>query len=150
MINARSESVNSKKSFKRSFERHRCMVPAIGFYEWKGEKGNKTPYYIFPTHEELFTFAGIYSVWKSPKGEKVPTYSIITTEANNTMTELHDRMPVMLLKEEFDEWLDPTNRNASGLKELLKPFPDDAIGFHEVGKAVGKVQNNSKKLIEVV
>jgi len=150
MINARGESVDNKKSYKRSFERKRCLVPANGFYEWKGPKGDKTPYYIYPTHDELFAFAGIYNVWQSPDGKKVPTYSIITTEANTKMSKLHDRMPVMLVQEEFGEWLDPTNHNTTALKDLLKPFPDDGIGFHQVGKAVGKVQNNSKELLQAL
>src|SRR5699024_77800 len=148
MINARAESVDQKKSYKRSFRRHRCLIPASGFYEWKGKKGHKTPYFIYPTHEDLFAFAGIYHVWESPEGQKVPTYSIITTEANEAMSELHDRMPAMLLKEEFEEWLDPTNADTAGLKELLRPFPDDAIGFYEVSKAVNKGSNKSEELVE--
>ncbi|SHG52943.1 Putative SOS response-associated peptidase YedK [Fodinibius roseus] len=150
MINARGESVDSKKSYKGSFKSKRCLVPASGFYEWTGKKGNKTPFYIYPTHEELFAFAGIYNVWESPEGEKVPTYSIITTQANKKMIELHDRMPVMLLKEEWAEWLDPSNQNTNALKDLLNPFSDDAIGFHQVDKSVGKIQNNSKELIKAI
>jgi len=150
MVNARAESIDTKKSFKRSFEKYRCLVPATGFFEWKGEKGNKTPYHIFPTHKPMFAFAGIYNVWESPEGEKIPTYSIITTDANEKMSELHDRMPVMLLKEEWDEWLDPDNHNMKGLKELLKPFPDDAIDFYEVSKKVNNVRNNSEELLEKV
>lgn len=150
MINARAESVDSKKSFKRSFERYRCLIPASGFYEWKGEKGNKTPYYIHPTHEPMFAFAGLYNVWESPEGEKIPTYSIITTDANEKMKDLHDRMPVMLLKEEWDEWLDPENHNTKALKDLLNPFPDDAIGYYQVSKDVNNVRNNSKELLEQI
>ncbi len=150
MINARAESVDTKKSFKRSFERYRCLIPASGFYEWKGQKGNKTPYYIHPTHEPMFAFAGIYNVWESPEGEKIPTYSIITTDANEKMSDLHDRMPVMLLKEEWDEWLNPENHNTKALKQLLTPFPDDAIDFYQVDKAVNNVRNNSEELLEKV
>ena len=150
MINARAESVDTKKSFKRSFERYRCLIPASGFYEWKGEKGNKTPYYIHPTHEPMFAFAGLYNVWKSPEGEKIPTYSIITTDANQKMKDLHDRMPAMLLKEEWNEWLDPDNHNTQALKELLNPFPDDAIDYYQVSKAVNSVKNNSEELLEQV
>lgn len=150
MINARSESIDSKKSYKRPFERYRCLVPASGFYEWKGEKGNKTPYYIYPTHGDIFAFAGIYNVWESPEGEKVPTYAIITTDANKKMAALHERMPVMLLQEEWNEWLDPTNHNTQALKDLLNPFPDDAIDYHEVDQKVGKVSNNSPELLKQV
>lgn len=149
MINARAETLDTKKSFRPYFEKHRCIVPASGFYEWKGEKGSKTPHYIFPTHDPMFAFAGLYNVWKSPDGkEKVPTYTIITTDANEKMMNLHDRMPAMLLKEEWSEWLDPGNQNTGALKELLKPFPDDALDYFEVSKKVGNVRNNSEELIK--
>jgi putative SOS response-associated peptidase YedK len=149
MINARAESVDTKRSFKPYFKKYRCLVPASGFYEWKGKKGNKTPYLIHPTHEPVFAFAGLYSVWKSGD-EKVPTYTIITTDANKKMEQLHDRMPVMLLKEEWDRWLDPDNNDTDALKELLRPFPDDAIDFYQVSKDVNNVRNNSEELINPV
>lgn len=148
MINARGESLDSKKSYKKSFKQYRCLVPASGFYEWKGEKGNKTPYYIHPTHEPMFAFAGLYNVWESPEGKKTPSYTIIITEANQKMSTLHDRMPAMLLKEEWDEWLDPDNHDTNALKELLKPFPDDGIDYYQVGKAINSVKNNSAELLE--
>lgn len=147
MINARAESLDSKRSYKGSFERYRCLIPASGFYEWKGEKGNKTPYYIHPTHEPVFSFAGIYNVWESPDGEKIPSYAIITTNANDKISELHKRMPAMLLKEEWEEWLNPENHDTKGLKELLDPFPNDAIDYYKVGEAVNNVRNNSEDLI---
>lgn len=148
MINARAETLDSKKSYKPYFEKQRCLVPASGFYEWKGKKGDKTPHYIYPTHEPLFAFAGLYSLWKSPDGkEQIPTYTIITTDANEKMKELHDRMPAMLLKNEWDQWLDPNNHDMLALKELLDPFPDDAIAFYPVNKKVGNVRNNSEDLI---
>lgn len=150
MINARSESLSTKKSFQKSFKKYRCLVPASGFYEWKGEKGNKTPYYIYPTHEPMFAFAGLYNVWESPEGEKVPTYTIVTTEANNKMSELHNRMPVMLLKEEWDDWLNPENHDTKLLQDMLNPFPDDAIDYYQVAKEVGNVRNNSSELMEKV
>jgi len=95
----------------------------------------------------MFAFAGIYNVWDSPEGQKIPTYSIVTTEANDKMGGLHDRMPAMMLKEEWDEWLDPENNDTRGLEELIKPFPDDAIDYYEVSKAVNSVKNNSAELI---
>lgn len=150
MINARAESLESKRSYKRSFEQYRCLVPASGFYEWKGEKGNKTPYYIYPSHEPLFSFAGLYNIWESPEGEKIPTYTIITTDANEKVGEIHDRMPGMLLKEEWDKWLDPENHDTRTLQELLQPFPDDAMELYQVSREVNNVQNNSEDLIEPV
>ncbi len=150
MINARAESLATKKSFQKPFQQYRCLVPASGFYEWKGEKGNKTPYYIYPIHEPMFAFAGLYNVWKSPEGGKVPTYTIVTTEANEKMSDLHDRMPVMLLKEEWDDWLNPENDDTKLLQDILNPFPDDAIDYYQVAKEVGNVRNNSSELIEKV
>ncbi len=148
MINARGETLDTKTSFKEPFERYRCLIPANGFYEWKGEKGNKTPFYIYPTHEPLFAFAGLYNVWESPEGERIPTYTIVTTDANKKMEELHDRMPVILLKEEWKEWLDPDNHDTSALKELIRPFPGDAMDFHPVSRAVNNVRNNSPGLLK--
>ena len=151
MINARAETLDTKRSFKPYFEKRRCLVPASAFYEWTGEKGNKQPYYIHPTHEPVFAFAGLYNVWTSPGGdEKIPTYTIITTDANEKMSRLHDRMPAMLLKEEWDFWLDPENHDTKALKEMLDPFPDDAIDFYPVSKKVNNVRNNSEELVEPV
>jgi putative SOS response-associated peptidase YedK len=148
LINARAESLDSKRSFKPSFKSQRCLVPASGFYEWKGNRGNKTPYYIYPTNAPFFAFAGLYSVWKSPEGEEVPTYTIVTTKANSKMRELHDRMPAILLQDEWDLWLDPNFDDAKALTELLDPFPVDAIDYFQVSRQVNNVRNNSPKLIE--
>jgi putative SOS response-associated peptidase YedK len=150
MINARAETIDTKRSYKPSFRKYRCLVPASGFYEWKNKEGEKIPYFIYPTHEPMFAFAGIYNVWKSPDGERIPTYTIITTDANEKIKNLHDRMPVILLKEEWGEWLDPANHDTDSLKELLRPFPEDALDYYRVSKKVSNVRNNSKELIEPV
>src|SRR6056297_1198820 len=150
MINARADTVDTKRSYKPCFEKYRCLVPASGFYEWKGEEGDKTPYYIHPTNEPMFAMAGIYNVWESPDGERIPTYSIITTDANDKLAEIHGRMPVMLLREEWNDWLDPNNHDTDSLKELLGPFPEDALDYYRVSRQVNNVQNNSEELIEPV
>lgn len=148
MINARGESVDTKKSFKTYFKSQRCLIPASGFYEWKGKKGNKTPFYIQPTEEPLFAFAGIYSLWKEPSSDKIiPNFSIITTEANKPMKELHHRMPAMLFKEEWQQWLAPQNEDTNELKELIRPYLDDGIEFYQVSKQVNNVKNNSSELL---
>lgn len=149
MINARAETVDSKKSYKQHFRQHRCLVPASGFYEWRRESdGTKTPFYIYPEHEELFSFAGLYNVWKSPDGkETIPTYLIITCEANSKMQQVHNRMPVMLLKEEWSEWLDPILDDVAMLKGILNPFPEDALGLYRVSREVNNARNNSLDLI---
>ncbi len=150
MINARGETIDTKKSYKSCFKKQRCLVPASGFYEWKGKKGNKTPFYIHPTKEPLFAFAGIYSLWEDPVEKQIiPNFSIITTEANKPMQELHHRMPAMLLKGEWQPWLDPANDDTNGLKVLIRPYPDDGIEFYQVSKAVNNVRNNEAGLLEV-
>lgn len=151
MINARSETVDSKKSYKPYFKKQRCLIPASGSYEWTGKKSNKTPYYIQPTEQSMFAFAGIYSKWEPKKEERGPikTYSILTTEANQKMSDLH-HMPVMLIQEEWQEWLDSSNHNTKALKELLKPFPDDGIDYCEVDKVVNNVENNFPDLTKKV
>ncbi|WP_340102864.1 SOS response-associated peptidase [Rhodohalobacter sp. 8-1] len=151
MINARAETLDSKRSYKRNFKRYRCLVPASGFYEWSGEKGDKEPCYIYPTEEPVFAFAGIYNVWQSPDDdETIPTFTIVTTDANKKIKELHDRMPAILMKDEWEEWLDPLNDDTETLKELLQSFPDDALDFHQVSKKVNNVENNDKELIEPI
>ena len=150
MINARADTIDTKRSYKPCFKKYRCLVPASGFYEWKGEEGDKTPYYIHPTRDPMFAMAGIYNVWESPEGERIPTYTIITTNANKKLEEIHGRMPVMLLKEEWDEWLDPGNHDTDSLKELLRPFPEDALDFYRVSQKVNNAENNSRELIEQV
>ena len=148
LINARAETVDTKRSFRPYFESQRCLVPASGFYEWKGTKGNKKPYYIYPTHEPVFAFAGLYNLWTSPAGETVPTYTIITTGANTKMGNIHNRMPAMLFKEEWDSWLDPANHNTRTLKDLLDPYPDDGLDYYPVSKEVNNVRNNGPELLE--
>lgn len=150
MINARAETVDTKRSYKPCFEKYRCLVPASGFYEWKGEEGDKNPYYIHPNNEPMFAMAGIYNVWEAPDGKRIPTYTIITTDANEKLKELHGRMPVILMKQEWNEWLDPNNHDTNSLKELLSPFPEDALDYYRVSKKVSNVQNNYRELIEPV
>lgn len=148
MINARSESLATKKSFSRPFKSQRCIVPASGFYEWKKAGNSKVPHFITRKSSELMHFAGLYEHWKNENEETVNSYTIITTGANKPIEELHDRMPAMLLPEEFDTWLDPDNQDTDGLQDLLHPWPDDDIDFYKVSQAVNNVRNSGRELIE--
>lgn len=148
LINARAETVNRKRSFKPYFENQRCLVPASGFYEWTGSKGNKIPFYIYPTHEPMFAFAGLYNLWTSPAGETIPSYTIITTTANKKMESLHNRMPAALLKQEWDQWLNPDYHHTDALQDLLKPYPDDGLAYYPVSWDVNNVRNNRPELLE--
>lgn len=148
MINARSESLSKKKSFSKPFKSQRCVIPASGFYEWKRTDQGKTPFYIFQKRSELMNFAGLYEEWKPDDGEPVKSFTIITTSANKPVSELHDRMPAMLLDEEVNEWLDPANNDTAALQDLLRPWPDDDIDFYRVGKEVNNARNSGEQLLE--
>lgn len=148
MINARAESLSTKKSFSRPFSSQRCIVPASGFYEWKKAGSSKVPHFITSKQSPLFHFAGLYEQWKDESDQTVNSYTIITTTANKPMSELHNRMPAMLLPNEFDTWLDPSNSDINMLQDLLRPWPDDDIQFHRVSQDVNNVRNSGEYLIE--
>lgn len=143
-INTRDDSIAKKPMWSRAFQAKRCIVPISGFYEWKGPKGSKTPYYIYPKKEEFLGVAGIYSNLSPDDGRK--SFSIITTSPNKVMEGIHDRMPAFLHPSEFDTWLNP-EQPEDLLLDMLHPYPDDAIQAHIVSKAVGNVRNNMPELI---
>jgi len=147
-INTRDDSVTKKPMWSKAFTQRRCIVPANGFYEWTGSKGNKTPHFIYPKKGKLIGFAGIYSELSPEDKDAEFSYSIITTDPNKVMEDIHDRMPVILHPEEFDDWLNPGNEDPNFLKEFLKPYPDDGIEEHIVSKEVGNVKNNGEGLIQ--
>jgi putative SOS response-associated peptidase YedK len=129
MINARSETISEKPSFKAAFRTQRCLVIANGFYEWQKEKKKKIPVYISLKSGNPIGFAGLYNLWTSPEGEKIGTCTIITTESNEILSAIHDRMPVIVPRDKGDIWLDPKIEDVELLKGLLRPFPS------EIGRA---------------
>lgn len=145
-INARAETLAEKPMFRGPFKNGRCIIPASGFYEWKAEGKGKTPWYIHPQGEPLFAFAGLSSQWEGPEGE-LRTCTIITTEPNALMAALHNRMPAILPREHWEEWLDSSR---PGPSHLLHPYPAQAMACHPVGPAVGNPNNEGPKLIEPV
>lgn len=121
MFNARAESVVEKVSFRKAYKTQRCIVPSNGFYEWKLENGKKVPYFFSLKDRPIFGFAGLYDVWEEPVGGKeIYSYTIVTTTPNEIVKPIHDRMPVILEKNEEQIWLDVT-KNVSDLHLLLKP-----------------------------
>ncbi|CAN5306119.1 SOS response-associated peptidase [soil metagenome] len=149
LINARAETLTKKRSFQKPFSSQRCIVPASGFYEWKTTGTGKVPHYITRKQSDLMHFAGLYEQWNdNSREETVHSYTIITTKANTPLSELHDRMPAMLLPTEFSAWLDPANSDAGMLSDLLRPWPDDDIEFYRVNDEVGNVRNNRPGLLE--
>lgn len=150
MINARQETITEKKSYSKPFSSQRCIVPANGFYEWRKEENGKQPYYITFTNKTFMSFAGIYERWQGKDGKKINSFTIITTDANNQVSYLHDRMPAILHSEEFSFWLDPANHDTKALKEILLPYEDKDIEYYPVSKKVNSPRNQEKELVEPV
>ncbi len=153
MINARAESVLDKPAFRRPLERYRCIVPADGFYEWQAVEGRKKkqPWYIRRTDGDLLSFAGLWSSWRPHKGSdegRIVSCSIITTDANDAVRPIHDRMPVVLPPDAWDEWLDPANDDVEALHALLVPAPSELFTLTAVGDAVSNVRNDGPHLLD--
>lgn len=141
--NARGETVAEKPSFRTSFAKHRCLIPASGFYEWKpvseGGKVRRQPYYIRPADENgLFAFAGLLARWRSDKGDDLITCCVITTGPNTVMEPIHDRMPAILAPGAWDAWLGAENASTEALKGLLVPSPVAGMVAYSVGMAVNR------------
>ena len=143
-FNARSEDVAEKPVFRDAFRKHRCLVPAIGYYEWSGRKGAKTPWFITVTRNAPgFCMAGLYSE-VTLEGDFIRSFTVLTTAAPEATRHLHPRSPVILDMAEWDRWLD-TDADVSN---LLDPFPSDRFDIWEVDRAVGNVRNEGPELIE--
>jgi putative SOS response-associated peptidase YedK len=126
-INARAEGIASKPSFKRPLVSGRCIIPASALFEWSGAHGHKTRYRIARTDGDLFGFAGLYDTWRSPDGRELQTCTIITTTPNKVVEPIHDRMPVILLPDDEDEWLNPDMTEPEAILPYLKPYPDELL-----------------------
>jgi len=150
MINARAETVAEKPSFRQAFVRHRCLVVADGFYEWKTEGEKKKPVYVHLKSGRPFGMAGLYNLWTSPEGEQVCTGTIITTDANESLKPVHDRMPVIAPPDKYDLWLDPDVHEKEKLLPILKPYPDEELELYEVSTRVNSPKNDSAENIEKI
>lgn len=151
MINARAETVAEKPAFRAAFRHRRCLVPMSGFYEWKKHGGRKVPYFIHPLNAEFFAAAGLYETWTGKEGEgSIDSYTIITTEANEMMRTLHERMPVILLRRDYEAWLDPGNHDMDRLKAILTPYPAEEMRAYPISSRVNSVSNDGPEIIKHV
>jgi len=174
MINARAETLAEKPAYKSVFKNRRCIIPMDGFYEWKAgtpasEGGSgpvtargkpaKQPMYIHSENGEPLAVAGLWSVWKDPEAGEGPdaegdrwlhSATVVTTSANGTMSPVHDRMPVLLPKSLWEEWLNPNMHDTDRLSQLLVPAADDLLTMHPVSTDVNNVRNKGEELIEPV
>ncbi len=151
LINARAETLEEKPSYRTAFQRRRCLILADGFYEWAKapkEKGGSTPFYFQLQTGQPFAFAGLWEIWSSPENDVLRSCTIITTEANELVAPVHERMPVMLTGE--DAWLWLSNASSAQLKSLLKPYPAQAMRARPVGKGVNAPNVDNASLIQPI
>lgn len=140
-INARVETVADKPAFRHAFRRHRCLIPADGFYEWKGSAGHKKPWRIEPkAQHSLFSFAGLWDVWEG-EGEVIRSCTIIVGEASEAMRHIHDRMPILLAPEQWSAWLDSRTDNRA-LQAILNSPAETPLHCYRVGTHVNNPRND--------
>ncbi|HEX5003656.1 MAG TPA: SOS response-associated peptidase [Bacteroidia bacterium] len=151
MINAKSETVREKPSFRNLIKKKRCLVISDGFYEWQSGTGKtKIPYRICVENCTLFAFAGLYDTWTDKEtGELVHSFTILTTSANEKVAKVHDRMPVILNTADERKWLDQTS-SEQDIDLLLKPFPDEKINLYQISTLVNSPKNDSPEILEPV
>ncbi len=138
LINARADTVATKPSFREAFRSRRCLVPADGFFEWRIEQGRKQPYCIALEGGAPFAFAGLWEAWRGP-AETIESFAIVTTEANDALRPLHERMPVILPPEAYEGWLAGAPAEAH---KLLRPLPSDQVAFQPVAPRVNSAKHD--------
>lgn len=149
MINARAETLAEKPSFRAAYKRRRCLILADGFYEWTKQAGqkNKIPHYIQLSSGQPFAFAGLWEYWQGGDGSEIKSCTIITTEPNDLIAKLHNRMPVILKPESYDLWLDPGELGRERLDPLLKPYPSGEMKHHPISTLVNNPANDTPEVI---
>ncbi len=152
MINARSESIAEKPSFRNAFKKRRCLILADGFYEWKGEKGHKQPMFITLPDHKPFAFAGLWETWneKDDQDSIYKSCTVITTQASESIRDIHHRMPVILKPQIYEPWLDPDNQDVVELDNILKNEIITELLSYSVSKQVNSTRNNDSSCIEPI
>lgn len=152
MINARSETAAEKPSFRAAMRRRRCLIPTTGFYEWKRVDGGKQPYHIHLVDGGLFAFAGLWEYWAGADGSELVSCTILTTEPNEMMASIHNRMPTIIQPEDYDDWLgdgrDADARELDRLRHLLRPAADELLTADAVSRYVNSPTNEGDTCIE--
>lgn len=146
-INARAETLSERPSFREAFERRRCVVPADGFYEWQGTRGERRPYWFHRPRGGLLLLAGLFERRQQTGGAVEYTFTIVTTEANATVGQLHNRMPVILGENDADDWMFARTERER-LRRLLRPAPEGWLATRAVSTAVNSVETDGAGLIE--
>ena len=144
MINARCEGIEEKPAFRAALRERRCLVPATGFFEWKGVPGRKQPFAITLPDRPVFAFAGLWETWKPREGERVDTFTIVTTDSNDAVAAIHDRMPVILPREAEEAWL---RGEPLAARKLLTPY-SGAVSLRAVSRVVSNVKNDVPECLD--
>lgn len=147
MINARSETVAEKPSFRTAFKRRRCLIPADGYFEWAKRDGKKVPMYIKRADREVFAFAGLWENWKKPDGSWLSACAILTTEANDAISPIHHRMTVMIEPEDYSLWLSPEELRPEVWKPMAAGCDSDKLRYFEVSTQINKPVNDNPTVI---
>jgi putative SOS response-associated peptidase YedK len=152
LINARAETVAEKPAFRSAFRKRRCLVVADGFYEWQQQenKKQKQPFYFRLSDGEPFAFAGLWEHWQDATGEEIESCTVLTTEANDLMRPIHNRMPVILEPKNYDLWLDSEATKLELLQPLLHPYPTEEMTAYPVSTVVNKPVNDSAECINSI
>lgn len=150
MINARSETVHEKPAFRQALQTRRCIIPASGFYEWAGAGASKAPHYITARDGTPLSFAGIWEQWSPPDGTSLQSVAILTTQANQLMAPIHDRMPVLLSPADLPIWLDSSIRDPLRLQQLYQPYPAELLQEWQVATLVNNPKNNTDACIQPI
>lgn len=149
-INARSETLLEKPAFRESFERRRCLIPADGFYEWKRSDKSKQPFHFGMKDNSLFAFAGIWDRWRTPQGQIIESCAILTTTPNELLKDVHDRMPVILREDLYQQWLVAPVSKCGELSRVLQPLDAAMMKRFPVSSAVNDPQNDTLECIHEV
>ena len=151
MINARAESAPDKPAFRSAFRKHRCLVPADGFYEWQkldASGRRKQPYLIKMKDGSPFAFAGLWERWRGTGGKEIESFTILTTDPNDVTRPLHNRMPAIVDERDYDKWLDPKVEDVEALKEVLHPAAAEPMMAHPVSTRVNKPENDDAECMK--
>ena len=149
-INAKAETVAEKPSFRAAFKTRRCLVIATGFYEWQVQGLRKQPMWIGLKSQRLFAFAGLWEQWHPPEGADIESCTILTTEPNELLRPIHNRMPVILAPSTYDQWLDPSFHEAESLKSLLRPYPSEELTAYPVSTLVNNPRHDAPDCLEPI
>jgi putative SOS response-associated peptidase YedK len=150
MINARSETAAEKPAFRAAFRRRRCLVVADGFYEWQKQNGTKQPFYIHLHTSQPFAFAGLWELWEGADASVIESCTLLTTQPNDLLRPIHNRMPVILHPKDYDLWLDPEIQQADRLQPLLSPYPAEEFSAYPVSRWVNSPGNDDPRCIEPI